>query len=122
MDAWIGLIKKEIQLMRYFSLIALGVVLVNFLSVSFFSFRNHVSGFILTWVINLLVAHMFYLVLYIAFSLGMEGKGGLLWQSHPHPGWKRLSAKYVAGVFSFTVSLLFTVLLGIISSLMVPQY
>lgn len=121
MEAWIGLLKKEVRLMRSFSLIALGVVLGNFLSVSYFSFHNHVSGFILTWVIYLLVAHMFYLVLYIPFSLGVEGKGGLLWQPHPQSGWKRLSAKYAGGVYSFTISLIFTVLLGMISSLMVPR-
>lgn len=121
MEAWMRLVKREIRLMKSFSLIVLGVVLVNFLSVSFFSFRNHISGFIFTWVINLLVAHMFYLVLYIPFSLKQEGKKDWLKPLHPQPGWKWLSAKYVGGVYSFTISLIFTVLLGVMSSLIASQ-
>lgn len=121
MNVRVGLIGEEIRRMKKISLIALAVLCGNFLSVSFFAFRNQMPGFITSYITYLLVAHMFYLILYLPISLSVAAerpRHGFQW---PRTGWQILVAKYVSGVYYFSISLIITVCLGLISVLVVPE-
>lgn len=121
MNAWIQLVKKELEKMQTFRYISLGLIIGNFIAVSFFAYRNHMPGFISTWVNTLLMAHMVYLIIYYSFRLFLENNKVVVWGDSPFSGWKVLAAKYGAGVVSFTVSLACTLFLGLLSSLIVTQ-
>lgn len=122
MNGWLQLVKREMEEMRTFRAFSLVLILANFLAVSFFAYRNHIPGFISTWVTTLLLAHMVYLVVYYVYRLYLDHHKVVGIRSIPPlPGWKVLAAKYGAGVFSFTISLAFTLFLGLLSSVFVPH-
>lgn len=118
MNVWFQLVKMELEKMKAFRYITLGLIFGNYIAVSFFAFRNHVPGFIPTWVTTLLMGHMFYLILYFSFRFYLDYKKG---HDFSFSGWLVLSANYGAGVLSFTISLVCTLFLGLASSLIVPQ-
>lgn len=121
MNSWIQLVKKELEEMKAFRYISLGLILGNYIAVSFFAYRNHVPGFISTWVNTLLLAHMVYLLVYYGFRLFLDHHKMVVWGHPLLPGWMVLAAKYGAGVVSFTISLACTLVVGLLSSLIVPQ-
>lgn len=110
MNAWYGLVKKEYRLSRssfLLGLILLGIALVLFY---FMGIRFNESGIVIAPTGMLIGLHVFYLTIFMIFSLNTEAKQLHLWLHNPQPAWMLLSAKLVNGIVAMIVSLSLAVL------------
>lgn len=105
MEAFKGLFIKEIKIMRNWFLIGIGILIFSYLSG--LGLSRYFDETVVLPIISILVvvAHVFYLPVYLINSLNIEGRSQL-WLHNPNHGSKLFLAKLAAGIVYFLISFL----------------
>lgn len=116
MNSWKGMLKKEYHLSK--GLIFVGLLaLISVSIITYLVSLNKDDYFIgFTFAVLLVIAHSFYLVVYMAVSLNVEAKQLHLWLHNPQSVSLLLLAKVINGLFALIVSLMVSSIYLLISA------